>query len=53
MANYHRMLSSELNGFWFPGAGLCIVAAVRTCLTHVDFSFNDVLFHIISSALAE
>lgn len=53
MANYHRILSSELNGFWFPKAGLCIVAAVRTSLTSADFSFNGVLFCIIYAALAE
>lgn len=53
MANYHRILSSELNGFWLPRAGLSIVAAVRTCLTRVDFRFNGVLFCIIYSALAE
>lgn len=53
MANCQRILSSELNGFWFPKAGLCIVAAERTSLTRVDFSFNGVLFCIIYAALAE
>ena len=48
----HRLLSSELNA-WLPRAGLCVAAAVRTFQTRVDFSFNDVLFCIIYSTLAQ